>query len=45
MSFLILGLASQKPVTVDDTSPIITSFPIFSNLMSDLGARFDEAQT
>ncbi|MDH2327303.1 3-phosphoshikimate 1-carboxyvinyltransferase [Cereibacter sp. SYSU M97828] len=38
MSFLVLGLASQKPVTVDDGSPIATSFPIFGRLMADLGA-------
>lgn len=39
MSFLVLGLATTKPVTVDDGGPIATSFPIFERLMSDLGAR------
>ena len=39
MSFLILGLASQKPVSVDDGSPIATSFPVFEDLMADLGAQ------
>ena len=39
MSFIILGMASQKPVTVDDASPIATSFPIFERLMADLGAQ------
>lgn len=38
MSFLILGLAAQQPVTVDDISPIATSFPGFKDLMSKLGA-------
>lgn len=38
MSFLVLGLASQRPVTVDDGSPIATSFPAFEGLMAGLGA-------
>lgn len=38
MSFLILGMAAQKPVSVDDASPIATSFPIFTPLMTALGA-------
>src|SRR5690606_38030997 len=29
MSFLIMGLASQKPISVDDGEPIKTSFPNF----------------
>ena len=40
MSFLILGMNAQKPVKVDDASPIATSFPIFESLMSTLGANF-----
>lgn len=40
MSFLILGLVCQKPVTVDDTRAIATSFPGFMMLMRDLGAKF-----
>lgn len=39
MSFLILGMASQKPVQVDDGGPIATSFPVFEPLMQDLGAQ------
>ncbi|MEP5728341.1 MAG: 3-phosphoshikimate 1-carboxyvinyltransferase [Sulfitobacter sp.] len=39
MSFLILGMASQKPVRVDDGGPIATSFPIFEPLMQELGAQ------
>ena len=38
MSFLCLGMAAQKPVSVDDGSPIDTSFPIFEELMGGLGA-------
>jgi len=40
MSFLVMGLASEKPVSVDDVSMIATSFPQFENLMRDLGANF-----
>ena len=39
MSFLILGMGSTKPVTIDDASPILTSFPAFESLMQSLGAR------
>ena len=38
MSFLCLGLASKKAVTVDDSGPIATSFPGFMALMRGLGA-------
>lgn len=38
MSFLVLGLAAGKPVTVDDAAPIETSFPGFVELMNGLGA-------
>ena len=39
MSFLVLGLASEHPVAVDDASMIATSFPGYIELMSRLGAR------
>ncbi|TKT82530.1 3-phosphoshikimate 1-carboxyvinyltransferase [Aquamicrobium sp. LC103] len=39
MSFLVMGLASEKPVTVDDRAMIATSFPEFMDLMTGLGAR------
>ncbi|WP_300037917.1 3-phosphoshikimate 1-carboxyvinyltransferase [uncultured Roseobacter sp.] len=39
MSFLILGMAATKPVSVDDGGPIATSFPVFEPLMTDLGAQ------
>jgi len=38
MSFLTMGLASQKPVTVDDVTMIATSFPEYQDLMKGLGA-------
>lgn len=38
MSFLVMGLASQTPVTVDDDAMIATSFPSFVSLMQGLGA-------
>ncbi|MEP3278364.1 MAG: 3-phosphoshikimate 1-carboxyvinyltransferase [Stappiaceae bacterium] len=37
MSFLVLGLAANQPITVDDGSPIATSFPNFRDLMGKLG--------
>ena len=40
MSFLILGLISKHPITIDDSSPISTSFPSFQALMASLGAEF-----
>ncbi len=40
MSFLVLGLAAQQPVGVDDAAPIATSFPSFEGLMGALGAQF-----
>lgn len=40
MAFLTLGLAAEKPVTVDDTSMISTSFPEFRSLMENLGAEY-----
>ncbi|TMV49287.1 3-phosphoshikimate 1-carboxyvinyltransferase, partial [Thioclava sp. BHET1] len=43
MSFMVLGLAAQKPVSVDDGSPIATSFPIFEPLMAQLGARVERS--
>ena len=38
MSFLVLGLVSDAPITVDDGGPIATSFPDFLPLMRRLGA-------
>ena len=41
MSFMILGMGAQNPVSLDDGSPIATSFPIFEPLMGGLGAKLD----
>ncbi len=41
MSFLVLGLASRQPVTVDDSAFIATSFPGFTELMSGLGGLLE----
>ncbi|MDA0675280.1 MAG: 3-phosphoshikimate 1-carboxyvinyltransferase, partial [Proteobacteria bacterium] len=38
MAFLVMGLASQRPVSVDDGGPIDTSFPDFVVLMNKIGA-------
>ncbi|QFU17544.1 3-phosphoshikimate 1-carboxyvinyltransferase [Microvirga thermotolerans] len=38
MSFLVMGLATVEPVTVDDGAMIATSFPTFIPLMRELGA-------
>ena len=38
MSFMVLGMGANAPVSVDDGSPIATSFPIFEPLMTALGA-------
>ena len=39
MSFLVMGMASQQPVQVDDVRPVLTSFPNFVPLFQQLGAR------
>lgn len=41
MSFLVMGMASKRPVTIDDDAAIATSFPGFVSLMRGLGAAFD----
>jgi 3-phosphoshikimate 1-carboxyvinyltransferase len=41
MSFLVLGLASEQPVTIDEAGMIGTSFPGFGELMRSLGARIE----
>jgi 3-phosphoshikimate 1-carboxyvinyltransferase len=39
MSALVLGLATEQPVNVDDTAFIATSFPGFVEMMRSLGAE------
>ncbi len=43
MSFLVMGLAARRAVTVDDGSFIDTSFPGFVDLMTKLGAKISRA--
>ncbi len=40
MSFLVMGLAADEPVTIDDAAVMATSFPDFRKRLQDLGARF-----
>ncbi|MDF2116785.1 3-phosphoshikimate 1-carboxyvinyltransferase [Roseiarcaceae bacterium H3SJ34-1] len=40
MSFLVMGMASQQKMTIDDASMIATSFPTFQPEMERLGAKF-----
>jgi len=45
MSFLVLGMAAEKPVTVDDGAVIATSFPTFTSLFSGLGATVSGSES
>ena len=40
MSFLCLGLASERAMTIDDERMIATSFPSFKASLGALGAPF-----
>jgi 3-phosphoshikimate 1-carboxyvinyltransferase len=40
MAFLVMGLASERPVAIDDATFIATSFPGFVDMMRGLGADF-----
>jgi 3-phosphoshikimate 1-carboxyvinyltransferase len=42
MAALVLGLAAERPVTIDDVAMIATSFPGFAERMRALGADFVE---
>ena len=44
MSFLVLGMVSQQPVSVIDTETIATSFPGFASLMNSAGAHIYEPE-
>jgi 3-phosphoshikimate 1-carboxyvinyltransferase len=43
MAHLVLGLAAEARVTVDEPGMIATSFPTFRDLMRDLGAEITQA--
>ena len=36
MSFVVAGLVSKSPVTIDDSAPIATSFPTFFDMLKSL---------
>jgi 3-phosphoshikimate 1-carboxyvinyltransferase len=42
MSFLVMGLAAERPVGVDDGATIATSFPSFVPLLKTLGAELSD---
>jgi 3-phosphoshikimate 1-carboxyvinyltransferase len=44
MSHLVLGLAAERPVTVDEADMIATSFPTFREAMRAIGAVIEEAK-
>ena len=44
MAFLVMGMASKKPIIIDDSNTIDTSFPDFSGLMNRLGANIELAE-
>lgn len=41
MSFAVMGMMTQNPITLDDDSAIKTSFPNFIETMNGLGANMD----
>jgi 3-phosphoshikimate 1-carboxyvinyltransferase len=43
MSFMVLGLVTERPVQIDDGQMIQTSFPGFEQLMNSLGAQINAA--
>jgi 3-phosphoshikimate 1-carboxyvinyltransferase len=43
MAFLVLGMAAERPVTIDDGATIATSFPGFVALVNHLGGSIAEA--
>ena len=43
MSFLVLGMIGDRPIVIDDSSAICTSFPGFIETMNGLGASIEAA--
>ena len=41
MSFLVMGLAADNAVTIDDGTMIATSFPSFRSLLKQIGASIE----
>lgn len=44
MTFLVMGMATERPVHIDDATMIATSFPAFTDLMAGLGANIQLAE-
>jgi len=44
MAFLVLGMAAERAITVDDSGPIETSFPGFAGMMNEVGADIAPAE-
>ncbi len=44
MAFLVLGLAAEEAIAVDDGGPIATSFPGFNAAMKAVGAKIEGAE-
>ena len=44
MSFLILGMCSQKPIVIDDGRSINTSFPNFVELINQIGGNISDLE-
>ena len=44
MAFAMLGLAAERPLTVDGAEMIATSFPAFADTLRSLGASVDELE-
>src|SRR5262249_31056183 len=45
MAFLVLGMAAERPVSIDDSATIATRFPDSVPLMNRLGASIAEAHS
>ncbi len=45
MAFLVLGLASENPVTIDNAAIIATSFPDFVEVMRAAGAQIQQLES
>ena len=41
MAFMVLGMAAEQPIKIDDGATIDTSFPGFTGLMNGLGANIE----
>lgn len=44
MAFLVLGLVTEAPITIDDGAAMDTSFPGFADLMNGLGAAITKGE-